>query len=677
MKVTYNWLKDFVDIKIPARKLAERLTMAGLEATSLEERGDDVIFELEVTSNRPDWLSVIGIAREIAAITNSKCRAYSVKRIADSKTCLYAKRYPLNAKTLKIDIEDKKDCPLYTARVIKGVKVRPSPDWLQNRLELVGLRPVNNIVDITNYVLMETGQPLHTFDLNKIKHGAIFVRRAKGSERIVTIDGKQHDLNPGVLVIADRERPVAIAGIMGGRDTEVSRDTEDILLEAAVFDPIVTRRASRVLGLSSDSSYRFERGVDVQAVESASIRAAGLITELAGGRLILSRSGPKPKLKKTAVALNGPEVSRMLGAGYSSVQIKKLLASLGFSIKQAGRNLKVEVPCFRADVSQPVDLIEEIARISGYDNIPAKLPRIIPQQSQEAVLIWNKVRTVRDILISQGADEVITYSLINRSFAYELGFSDSQLIAVANPLTSQQEILRPSLIFGLISSIEYNLNQKQKDIRIFEISKKFQNGRERLCLGLACSGKESNILHIKGMLGLLLKRLGIAEFEFTTGGCGHLFFHKDASLSLMVDGKLCADLGMVKPEILEKSDIKDLVFAAEADLESIFSLAGKARKKYAPVPLFPEVARDVSIALKQEIPVGNVIKRVKAGGIPHLVEITFKEFYLGKQIPPGHKGLTLSCVYRAADRTLTTEEAESAHQKVLGILTTEFFARLR
>lgn len=672
MKVTYNWLKEFIEIKIPARKLAERLTMAGLEVTSLEERYGDFVFEIEVTPNRPDWLSVIGVARETAAITGTKMlTSWPVGRAVG-----FNRQTGKPANRLTINIEDKKDCPLYTARIIKGVKVGPSPDWLQRRLELVGLRPVNNIVDITNYVLMETGQPLHAFDLNKIKNGAIFVRRAMESERIVTIDGKQQELNPGVLVIADRERPVAIAGIMGGRDTEVSPEAEDILLEAAVFDPIVTRRASRKLGLSSESSYRFERGVDVQAVESASIRAAGLITQLAGGRLILSRSSPKPKLKKTTITLNGSEVSRTLGMEYSPAQISKILASLGFSIKRVGRNLKVEVPGFRSDVIQPVDLVEEIARISGYDNIPAKLPRIIPQQSGEAALIWDKARTVRDILISQGADEVITYSLISRSFAYELGYSDSQLIPIANPLTSQQEILRPSLIFGLISSIGYNLNQKQNDIRIFEISKRFQDRRERLCLGLACSGREYNILHIKGMLEALLQRLGIAEFEFITGS-EHLFFHKDASLSLMLDGKPCAELGMVKAEVLEKFDVKDSVFAGEADLESIFSLAGRAHKKYTPLPLFPEVTRDVSIALKQEIPVGNVIRRIRVGGIPYLAQVTFKEFYLGEQIPAGHKGLTLSCVYRATDHTLTAEEAESAHQKVLGILTAEFSVRLR
>jgi phenylalanyl-tRNA synthetase beta chain len=464
---------------------------------------------------------------------------------------------------------------------------------------------------------------------------------------------------------------------MGGLESEVGVKTKDILLEAAIFDPITTRRASRKLGLSSESSYRFERGVDCQAVELASMRAVGLILKLAGGKLILSKSTTKPKTKKTTIVLKTEEVNRILGTKCISGQIKKILISLGFSVKRQSGNFKVETPSFRSDVNQPIDLIEEIARISGYENIPTKLPKIIPQENRDAALIWDRVRAVKDILISQGANEVITYSLINRSPAYELGFRDAQLISIVNPLTSQQEILRPSLIFGLVSCIEYNLNQKQKDIRIFEISKRFQNGQERLSLGLACSGREFNLLHIKGMLELLLKRLGIAEFKFVTGGCEHPFFQKDVSLLLMLNGKICADLGMVKPEILEKFDIKDLVFAAEVDLESVFSGIEKAQKRYTPIPLFPEVTRDISAILKQEIPVGNVIDRVKTSDIPYLVELNFKEFYLGKQIPAGHKGVTLSCVYRAEDHTLTTEEAENAHRKVLDILRTEFSVQQR
>ena len=675
MKVIYNWLKDFVDIRIPAQRLAKMLTMAGLEVTSLEEKDGDFVFELEITSNRPDWLSVIGIAREAAAITGKKLKLSQVTSHKSQVRDLQpATRDPQH---FSINIENKKDCPLYIARIIKGVKVGPSPEWLKKRLELVGLRSINNIVDITNYVLMETGQPLHAFDLDKINDGAIFVRRAKDSEKIVTIDGEQRNLNSGILVIADSERPVAIAGIMGGLESEVGVKTKDILLEAAVFDPITTRRASRKLGLSSESSYRFERGVDCQAVELASMRAVGLILKLAGGKLILSKSTTKPKTKKTTIVLKTEEVNRILGTKCISGQIKKILISLGFSVKRQSGNFKVETPSFRSDVNQPIDLIEEIARISGYENIPTKLPKIIPQENRDAALIWDRVRAVKDILISQGASEVITYSLINKSPAYELGFRDAQLISIVNPLTSQQEILRPSLIFGLVSCIEYNLNQKQKDIRIFEISKRFQNGQERLSLGLACSGKEFNLLHIKGMLELLLKRLGIAEFKFVTGGCEHPFFQKDVSLLLMLNGKICADLGMVKPEILEKFDIKDLVFAAEVDLESVFSGIEKAQKRYTPIPLFPEVTRDISAILKQEIPVGNVIDRVKTSDIPYLVELNFKEFYLGKQIPAGHKGVTLSCVYRAGDHTLTTEEAESAHRKVLDILRTEFSAQQR
>ena len=290
MKVTYNWLKDFVGIRIPAQKLADQLTMAGLEVTSLEKKDGDYVLELEITSNRPDLLSVVGIAREVAAILGGRLKLPKINQGQKNKNL---------KEGFFIDVENKKDCPLYIARIIKGIKVKSSPEWLKKRLELIGLRSVNNIVDITNYVLIEIGQPLHAFDLEKLEGDNIFVRRGKGSENITTIDGERRDLNNQILVIADKKHPIAIAGIMGGKDSEVSSRTKNILLEAAAFDPIVTRRAARILGLSSDSSYRFERGIDLQNVDFASSRAADLISELAGGISILTKATARPKEKNS------------------------------------------------------------------------------------------------------------------------------------------------------------------------------------------------------------------------------------------------------------------------------------------------------------------------------------------------------------------------------------------
>ncbi len=657
-----------MNIKVPAEKLAEKLTMAGLEVTSLEEKGNDFVFEFEITPNRPDLLSVIGIAREAAAVTNLRLKLPSAKRYA-----LSAKKSQL----ISIRIEDKKDCPLYTARIIKGIKVAPSPDWLKKRLELVGLRSVNNIVDITNYVLLETGQPLHAFDFSKIKNNTISVRRGKGSEKIITIDGQQRNLARDILVIADEEKAIAVAGIMGGAGSEVSEKTGEILLEAAVFDPVITRRASRISGLSSESSYRFERGLDWQNVEFASTRAANLILKIAGGKLVLSKSTIKPKVKKRTVILKTGEVNRVLGRDFTVSQIREILISLGFIVKkQKAKDLKIDVPSFRIDISQPVDLIEEVARISGYENIPARLPRILPQDG-EVSLICGRRKAIKDILIGQGINEVITYSLISKSLAGQFGYPDSQLITIANPLTSQQGVLRPGLIPGLISCIGYNLNQKQRDIRIFEIGNIFRVNQEQPYLGLAYSGKEFNILSIKGVLELLLERLGIADFEFLKLDYEHPYFQKEVSLSLTLNKKIFANLGAIKPDILKRLDIEDFIFAAELELDWLFAQIKKAQKRYISIPLYPEVVRDISIMLKQDISVGEVIKKIKINRIPYLIEVSFKDHYLGKQISPGHKGLTLSCIYRAGDHTLTAQEIDTSHQKILDILRAEFSARQR
>ncbi|MFH1578117.1 MAG: phenylalanine--tRNA ligase subunit beta [Candidatus Omnitrophota bacterium] len=715
MKFTYNWIKNFLDIKIPAQGLADKLTMAGLEVTSLEKKGGDFVFELEITSNRPDWLSIIGIAREVGAITNSKCRAYSVKRKADSKTRLSAKRYPLNAKTLKINIEDKNDCLLYDVKIITGIKVGPSPDWLSKILESVGMRSVNNIVDIANYVLMETGQPLHTFDLDKLinlpaEALEIIIRRAKKGESITTIDGLKRDLDSNNLIIASYAgrqagkksgSPIAIAGIMGGQDSEINEKTTSILLETAVFNPIATRRSSRAAGLSSDSSYRFERGVDSGNVEFASMRATELILKLASGGLALAKTTSKPKAKKKIISLNPNELNRILGTDYRPAQIKKILSLLSFSVSPGKGALKVTVPSFRSDVNQPVDLIEEMARIAGYEGVPMRLPKIIPQNI-EISPAQKKAGFIKDILISQGANEAITYSLISRSLAYDFGYADSQLIAVANPLTNQQEVLRPSLIPGLVSCLGYNLNQKQKNIRLFEVCNKFQLdlscldpdkgakvGREELFLGMVYSGKEFSLLNIKGALELLLECLGAVDFEFIRMRSEHPFFQKEMSLSLSInlnnkssnsggeDKTICADLGMIKSGILEKFDIKDFVFAAELDLEVLLTQARNTQKKYLPLPLYPEIVRDISVMLKRDISIGSIIKRIETERIPYLVKIDLKDQYLGKQIPAGYKGITLSCVYRASDRTLTTEEVEATHQKAVSILEDEFSAQPR
>ncbi|MCM8763003.1 MAG: phenylalanine--tRNA ligase subunit beta, partial [Candidatus Omnitrophica bacterium] len=563
MKVTYNWLKDFVDIKIPAAVLAKKLTMAGLEVVSLEEKAGDWVFEIEITSNRPDWLSVMGIAREVAAITNSRLKIKNeILKIKSQITKSPTK--------LEIKVESKEDCPLYTARIIKDVQVKASPDWMRQRLELVGIRPVNNIVDITNYVLLETGEPLHAFDLDKLMQEdglQIFIRRARPNEKIITIDAKERILDKDILVIADSRRPIAVAGLMGGKDTEVTEDTKNILLEAAKFSPPLIRKARQKLGVNTESSYRFERDVDIGIVDFASQRAQRLIQEETGAPEVLFKSQPKTiPLKKTkAIRLRTKKISAVLGFEIPFTKTKKILQDLGLKVKTKGKDLNVFIPSFRRDLNKEIDLIEEICRIHGYDFISSTRPSTIAQDIERSVFDLNFL--IRDILLSQGLNEVITYSLISQDLLKKCGL-DETAIFLANPLSKEVEILRPTLIPSLLTVIAHNLNHRQDLIQIFEIAKRFKVPQKEeyflavgLCgikVRLTSAGRQEekmSLLHLKGILEILFERLGIRDFGFTP--TSHSTFCEGRAFSINIEDKKIGMMGEIKPEILAAFDIKN------------------------------------------------------------------------------------------------------------------------
>jgi phenylalanyl-tRNA synthetase beta chain len=684
MKFTYNWLNDFAEIKIAPQALAEKLTMAGLEVTSLEEREGDFVFEIEVTSNRPDCLSVIGIAREVAAITNSKLKPLCAMRHAPCVKS--AKRKTRNAERIVIKIENKKDCPLYTAKIIKGIKVGPSPDWLKTRLELVGCRSVNNIVDVTNYVLFELGEPLHAFDLDKLSQNTIFVRRAKADEKITAIDGGQKILNADILVIADEKKPVAIAGIVGGKDTEVTEGTTNVLLEAAVFNPIIVRRGRQAIGLSSESAYRFERGIDLEVVEKASLRAAQLLEDLAGGGSVLAKASGSTNAKKKAINLNASRANKILGINIAPAKIKKTLNSLGFKAKvKPKNNFMVLIPSHRADVSLEIDLIEEIARVFGYNNIPASLPAVKPQ------LTLNDTRPlvsrIKNILVGLGLNEVVTYSLIDKDLLEAFGKQERPgIIEILNPLSKEQEILRPSLIPSLSACVAYNLNQKQGCINIFEVAKVFLDSKnmpqEELRLAIALSGAksllleqgaikdEATLLHLKGILEVLFDRLGIKDYSLNSEGAdfrASIYAHKE-KIGLMM--KLPKD-------ILDKLNIKNKdVFCLELALSKALSYV-RLKKSFTPPAKYPGIARDISFILKDDISIKDMLDAMKEKGGFLLEEIKIIDYYKGKQIPPGFRGLTISCLYRSKERTLTETEINPLHSLVSEILTGRFGAKIR
>ncbi len=676
MKVTYSWLKDFVDLKIAPAQLAEKLTMAGLEVVSLEETGKDSVFEIEITSNRPDWLSVLGIAREAGAICGLKLKTVNLK-----ETKIKVKdRLPV-----KILLSDKKDCPFYSARVICDVKVGPSPEWLKEKLESLGCRSVNNIVDITNYILFETGHPLHAFDLEALNQREINVRRAKAGEKIITISGEQKILGPEILVIADKDKPVAIAGIMGGKDTEVTFKTRDILLESAVFNPILVRRGKQKLGLQSESAYRFERGVDLETAQTASLAAQELILKLASGKPCAYKSSGAAKLPSRAINLDTTYVNKVLGLAIPVVKIKRILSRLGLGVKAKTKNiLSVKIPGFRQDLKLPVDLVEELARIYGYAKIPQSVPAIRPGRNISDKSDFTGL--IKNILSGLGLREVITYSLVDRALLSKSGINtDRNLLEILNPLSKEQEVLRPALLPSLIRCLAHNLDQQQENIKIFEIADVFSaeagSVREEPCLAIALCGinsfltkqglvkEELTLLHLKGMLEALFNRLGVRSFDFIR--------REEHKINIILGNQEAGFMLDLSRQALDTFDIKNRqVILAQLSLEKLSGHINLG-KKFSNIPKFPAITRDISFVIKNEVSVSELLSAIEAKGAPLLRQARVTDYYQGKQIPQGFKGLTVSCIYRLDERTLTEEEVNPLHDQVCSLLKERFEITLR
>ena len=575
---------------------------------------------------------------------------------------------------ISIKVEDKKDCPLYTAKIIRDVKVKPSPEWLRKRLELIGCRSVNNVVDITNYILFTWGEPLHAFDLDKFNSQRIIVRRADSQEKITAIDGSQKLLNKEILVIADNKRPVAIAGVMGGKDTEVGENSKNILLEAAVFHPVVIRHARQKLAMQTESSYRFERGIDRKTAESASWIAVKLIQELAGGKFICAKSVGLKVARARMINLDTARVNKILGLNIPPAKIKTILTHLGFSLEAKKKTIfAIAVPANRPDIKLEIDLIEEVARIFGYEKIPSSLPAVRPRLALCATR--DLISLIKNILIGLGSQEVITYGLISKELLKGIKPSDAALIEILNPLSKEQEVLRPTLIASLGRAVAYNLNQKQDRINIFEIakvfSKKDSRPEEKLALAMAlCAGKSDlGPLHLKGLLEALFKRLGIADYAFVAAG--------NRQVQVNVGKEKAGVMHALSPEALSNLDIKNKeVWVVELFLEKIFPCVN-LKKKFVELPIYPAISRDISLVLKDDITAQEIILAIKKDASGLLKEAEVIDYYKGKQIALGFKGLTISCVYRSDTRTLTEAEVDPVHSSIVALLKERFSAKIR
>lgn len=671
MKLSLNWLKDYIDPKLSTETLIERLTMAGLEVEDIDYVGKDTVLEIEITTNRPDCLSILGLAREIGAITGKVVKYPKIKKfkITSLKSLIY--------------IENKKDCSRYIGTLIGDVRINEATPKIKTCLASLGLHAVNNAVDITNFVLMETGQPLHVFDYDKLVGGKMVVRRAKAGERIVTLDGIERKLDASILVIADAQKPVAIAGIMGGRDTQVTSDTKNILLESAHFDLGLIRRASRSLGLRSDSSYRFERNVNFEGVLTGADRATELLLQLTGGHLsgrgeVLSKAKSAASQLKVKIA----DIESLLGLKITPLKAKTWLGRLGFKVTAKSGILTVTAPANRADIVQDADVIEEIARMIGFDRLPSKLPTIkttnIPPQHRSREI----KDQIRRVLTAGGIDEIITLSMINTKMLVKSNMADMPAVRIFNPLNQDQELMRPVMLPSFLQAAVTNINHGQKDLRFFEIGKTYFKDKEKDTLGILLTGRRSldwrsskkdtvEIFDLKGILDRIFQNIGSSAVYETTQMS---VFDPACAVAIIVDGKQIGVLGKIERNVLNNWDIKtqDIYFAG-LHLDRILSVPNKF-VRYQPISDFPAIVRDVSLAVKKEISYKMIEDICRKQGGDILRSVQFIEQYLGDKIQSGCKGLVFSCQYQSNIRTLREDEVSAVHERILQALTRDLSA---
>ncbi|HEX4122057.1 MAG TPA: phenylalanine--tRNA ligase subunit beta [Verrucomicrobiae bacterium] len=647
-------------------------------AEYLGRQGSDVIYDLEITPNRPDWNSVIGIAREISALTGHPLRLPEV----NIATLLLAAGG--TDKVVSVRIEEPELCPRYVARVIRGVKVGPSPAWLRSTLEKVGLRSVNNVVDVTNFVLLETGHPLHAFDLHLLGGGQIIVRRAAEGEKFTTLDGKERLLSREMLLIADNFTGVALAGIMGGKNSEINTTTVDVLLESACFKPQNIRATSKKLDLRTDSSYRFERGADIGICDWASRRAAQLILETAGGTLLDPAVDvwPAPAAPRQ-LNLRPQKTNELLGIEIPVESQVNFLKRLGLEPVESGAP-SFRIPTFRVDLKREVDLIEEIARLYGVDKIPSTPPRgAIGANDFDAV--HDHLAEARRLLAGLGLLEAQGQTLIS-----ELVGLDAQ-VALQNPLSADMNVLRPSLLPGLLDSLRHNLSRKNEDIALFEIGRVFaqaQGGlKEERRIAIAMTGRrllpfwsgperdaKLDIYDLKGILEEFFEQFGLRGFSFVRGEQGARFYLESATIQL---GKLpLGEIGQLSPALQKQYDLRDAVFLAELNLD--LTLARRnAGKSFKPLPSYPSIRRDVAMLLPDATlheAVLNVVRQTKP---QNLEKAELFDVFRGKNVPEGQKSVAYAFTYRNPDRTLTDAEVNSAHQKLVEQLRQTLRANIR
>jgi phenylalanyl-tRNA synthetase beta chain len=802
MRVSLNWLKEYVDIDIPAKDLAERLTMSGLEVEALEPLGqslqdvlvakilsiqphpdadrlfichmdtgdgevpvvcsapnlttgaivpmalpgtrlpggtiveesqirgersvgmllaedemgltddhtgimvlpgdlvpgakvpkvvplEDWVFDISITPNRPDCACVIGVAREVAALTGQKLRRPEIK-IEEGDT-------PIEDLT-RVTIVDPDGCPRYAAGMVQGVKLRPSPFWMRYRLHASGVRSINNVVDVTNYVLLEMGQPLHAFDFDRLRENRIVVKRAEDGEIFSTLDGQSHTLDREILMICDAERSVAVAGIMGGLNSEIFAGSTNVLVESAYFDPTTIRRGSKKLGLSTEASYRFERGIDIEGVIAALRRALMLIHQLAGGEIIkgLIDNYPKP-FSPPVIDIRIDKTNDFLGTALSQDTIAGYLEALELIVETAEPNLlRVTPPAYRVDITREVDLMEEVARLEGYDKILVTSPHIRPCEERELpeLTLGDKVR---EIMVGLGFTEIITYSFISPDSVKSLGAGeDSPLrsfVKLLNPLSADQSVMRTSLVPGLLDASRTNILHGEKDLKLFEWGKVFIHGeeeelpREELFLGAIMTGlsdqkawfrgeREVDFFDIKGAVQTLLAALGLDDCQFKRENIPP-HYHPEVSSQIQCSDAVIGHVGQVLPTVMKSYDLEFVVaYLFEVDLETLLHQMPD-RKIFKPYARFPAVFRDISLIVGRGVAGAEIQEIIEREGGGLIESANLYDVYEGGKMDPSEKALTFSVCYRSREGTLDGQKINRLHETIINQIIQKTGGRLR
>ena len=663
MLVSWNWLKDYVPLAMTPAELTDRLMMAGLNHEATERVGDDWQVNLEVTSNRPDCLGHLGVAREIAVLFDLPL---SVPPAAVAESALAAP-VPAASSLVRVEIACPELCSQYTARVIRGVKIASSPAWLADRLRTIGVASVNNVVDVTNYVLMECGQPLHAFDLAKLRGGLIQVRHARAGEPFMAIDHKQYTLDAGMCVIADAERAVALGGVMGGADTEVSPATTDLLIESAEFAPISIRATARRLSLHSPSSYRFERGLDPAGVEWASRRCCELILKVAGGQLCdgVVRAGAEIAPRQPVV-LRLAQLKRVLGIDVPADVVARILAALGNHSLQAGATeISVVPPSWRRDLTREIDLIEEVARVHGYDKIPedVQVP-MAPSHRRDQDRVLDRVRTV---LTAAGFDEALTVSVVREEVVKMFSpWSDAEPLVSNTPILRGADRLRMSLVPSLLEARRINEALANPIIELFETAAIYlprgeQLPREQWTLGIVSGG---GFHHVKGAIEALVATICPAA-RLTASPTQQSLLDADRAVELQLDGRRFALLGELTPAALKSAGLRAATTIAELDLEALAAAAQLVRK-FQELSPFPAIERDLNLIMDEAVRWEDLAATVRTtvGGV--LERLQYRETYRdAKRDGANRKRILFSLTLRAVERTLTSEEADSLRDQVV------------